>query len=47
MMPKTLVNIKNLSVTYTNRTVLNKFSFSVIAGEIVVIVGATGIIKTI
>jgi len=42
MMPKTLVNIKNLSVTYTNRTVLNKFSFSVIAGEIVVIVGANG-----
>ena len=42
MMPKTLINIRNLSVAYINRTILNKFSFSVIAGEIVVIVGANG-----
>lgn len=42
MIPKTFINIRNLSVTYINNTVLTNFSFSVMAGEIVVIVGANG-----
>ncbi len=42
MTPITLVNIRNLTITYVNSTVFNNFSFSVMAGEIVVIVGANG-----
>jgi len=42
MSRKTLLNIKDLSVSFVNTTVLRDFSLSVMRGEIVAVVGANG-----
>lgn len=41
-MAQTLLNIKDLSLSFINQTVLSDLSLSIIAGEIVAIVGANG-----